>query len=82
MCLAVPMKILRINDNQAQVEIGGTRRLVRLDVADRPPMVGDYVIVHAGYVIHVIDEQRAKETLGYLEEMLSKDAETSERISE
>ena len=82
MCLAVPMKILKIKDNQAQVEIGGTRREVRLDIVDRPPRVGDYVIVHAGYAIHVIDEREAKETLGYFEEMLSKDAETSERISE
>ena len=82
MCLAVPMKILKIKDNQAQVEIGGTRREARLEIVDRPPRVGDYVIVHAGYAIHVIDEREAKETLDYFEEMLSKDAETSERISE
>ena len=82
MCLAVPMKILKIKDNQAQVEIGGTRREARLDIVDRPPRVGDYVIVHAGYALHVIDEQEAKETLGYFEEILAKDAETSERIPE
>lgn len=78
MCLAVPMKILKIKDNQAQVEIGGTRVTACLDIVDRPPRVGDYVIVHAGYAIHVIDEREAKETLGYFEEMLSKDAEISE----
>lgn len=78
MCLAVPMKILKIKDNQAQVEIGGTRLEARLDIVDRPARVGDYVIVHAGYALHVIGEQEAKETLGYFEEILSKNAETSE----
>ena len=78
MCLAVPMKILKIKDHQAQVDIGGTRREIRLDILDRPPRVGDYVIVHAGYAIHTIDEREAKETLGYFEEMLSADAETSQ----
>ena len=77
MCLAVPMKILQIKDHQAEVEIGGTRREARLDIIDRPPRVGEYVIVHAGYAIHVIDEQVAKETLDYFEEILSEDAETS-----
>ena len=80
MCLAVPMKILRIKDNRARVEIGGTRREVRLDIVDRPARVGDYVIVHAGYAIHVIGEREAKETLQYFEEILSQDAETSERV--
>ena len=82
MCLAVPMKILKIEDDRAQVEVGGTRLKARLDIVDRPPRVGDYVIVHAGYAIRLIDEREAKETLGYFEEMLSEDAETSERISD
>ena len=78
MCLAVPMKILTIKDSQAEVEIGGTRREVRLDIVDRQPRVGEYVIVHAGYAIHAIDEREAKETLDYFEEILSEDVEASE----
>ena len=78
MCLAVPMKILQIKDLQALVDIGGTRRQIRLDIVDRPPGVGDYVIVHAGYAIHAIDEREAKETLGYFEEIMSEEAETPE----
>lgn len=78
MCLAVPMRILKMKNNQAQVEIGGTRRMVCLDIVDHPPKVGEYVIVHAGYAIHTIDEREAKETLDYFQEILSEDAETPE----
>ena len=74
------MKIVDITDHNATVEIGGTQRTVRLDIVDGPARVGDYVIVHAGYAIHIIDETEAKKTLTYFEEILSKDAQASERI--
>jgi hydrogenase expression/formation protein HypC len=76
------MKIVDATGNQATVEIGGTQRTVCLDLVDRTARAGDYVIVHAGYAIHVIDEAEAKETLKYFEEILSKDAQASERIPE
>ena len=57
MCLAVPMKVLQIDENVAQVEIGGVKREVRLDLIDRHPEIGDYVIVHAGFAIHMIEEE-------------------------
>ena len=82
MSLSVPMKITCLSNNQAEVEIGGVRRSVRLDLIDRPVCVDNYVIVHAGYAIHVINEAEAKETLKYFEEILTKDAQTSERIPE
>lgn len=81
MCLAVPMRVIKIEDNTAKVEIGGTEKTVRLDIIDQKPEVGEYVIVHAGFAINVIDEQEAQITLGYFEEMLADETETSERIS-
>lgn len=81
MCLAVPMRVIKIEDNTAKVEIGGTEKTVRLDIIDQKPEVGEYLIVHAGFAINVIDEQEAQITLGYFEEMLADEAEISERIS-
>lgn len=78
MCLAVPMKIVEINDNLAKVEVGGTQRTVGLDIVDPKPKIGDYVIVHAGFAINVIDEDEAKITLDYFREMLADESETSE----
>lgn len=78
MCLAVPMKVLQIEENMAQVEIGGVKRDVRLDIIDRCPEIGDYVIVHAGFAIRLIEEKEAKITLDYFKELLSRDPEASE----
>ncbi|OGP50710.1 MAG: hypothetical protein A2Y79_01930 [Deltaproteobacteria bacterium RBG_13_43_22] len=73
MCLAVPMEVKKITDNWAVVEYEGTRREVRLDLVDPKPEVGDYVIIHAGFALHRIDEEEAKENLKYWKEILNKD---------
>jgi len=65
------MEVLEIAGNRAWVSVGGTRRQIRLDIIDERPEVGDYVIVHAGFAIHRIDEEVAKETLEMFKEMLS-----------
>ena len=69
MCLAVPMKVIEINDNTAKVEISGTQRIVGLDILDPKPKIGDYVIVHAGFAISVINEKEAELTLSYFKEL-------------
>ena len=74
MCLGVPMEVLRIAGNRAWVSAGGTKREIRLNIIDERPEVGDYVIVHAGFAIHRIDEEVAKETLEMFKEMLSYEA--------
>jgi hydrogenase expression/formation protein HypC len=71
MCLAVPMQVKIITGNSAVVEYEGTRREVRLDLVDPKPVVGDYVIIHAGFVLHLIDEEEAKESLKPWKEILS-----------
>jgi hydrogenase expression/formation protein HypC len=71
MCLAVPMQIIKIEDNTAFVSADGTGRKIRLDIIDERPEVGDYVIIHAGFALHRIDENTARENLKLLKEMLN-----------
>ena len=63
MCLGIPMQIREIKGNVAKAVLSGTTRLVYLDVLDEEVQAGDYVIVHAGFAIHKIDEKEARETL-------------------
>ena len=68
MCLGIPMQIQEIEGNAAKAVLSGTTRLVYLDVLDEEVQVGDYVIVHAGFAIHKVDEKEAKETLDLFKE--------------
>jgi len=71
MCLAVPAKVLAKKGSFAKVDFGeGTTREVDISLVD--VKVGEYVIVHAGFAIEVMDETEAKETLKLWEELLSK----------
>jgi hydrogenase expression/formation protein HypC len=71
MCIGFPGKIISIDqDNMALIDIGGTRREVSLDIVDEDVTLGDYVICHAGFAIHKVDEELAKEKLDFLKELL------------
>ena len=72
MCLAVPVQVVSIDGNEAKVEIGGVKRQVSIMLTPEAK-VGDYVLLHTGYAINVIDEAEAQETLKILEEMASLD---------
>ncbi|HEU65083.1 MAG TPA: HypC/HybG/HupF family hydrogenase formation chaperone [Chloroflexi bacterium] len=70
MCLAIPVRIVSIDGDEAEAEIAGVRRQV--SIAFTPEArVGDYVLLHTGYAIGVIDEAEAEETLKLLEEIAS-----------
>jgi len=70
MCLAVPVRVVSIEGDEAETEIGVVR--YRASIALTPEvMVGDYVLLHTGYAIGVVDEAEAKETLKLLEEIAS-----------
>ncbi|MDY0273838.1 MAG: HypC/HybG/HupF family hydrogenase formation chaperone [Desulfomicrobium sp.] len=71
MCLAIPMEILRIDGQDAEVQVGGVRQMIRLDVISEDPEVGDYVIVHAGFALNRIDKEEALATLKLFEEGLN-----------
>jgi hydrogenase expression/formation protein HypC len=69
MCLAVPVKITSIEGDQADVDIGGVTR--RVSIALTPEAeVGNYVLLHTGYAINVLNEEEAQETLSLLERMV------------
>ena len=72
MCLAIPGKIVEIDskNQHATVDYGdGTKRRANISLVDVKK--GDYVLVHAGFAIQVLDEKDAKETLDLFREMLS-----------
>ena len=69
MCLAVPMQMLEIKDNgMARVTAMGAERDAALDLTPQA-VVGDYVLVHAGFAIEVVDKQYADETLELIQMM-------------
>ena len=68
MCLAVPAKILSIEGPQARVEFGGVRRTISVQLLPEA-QVGDYVLVHTGFAISIVDPEEAEITLNLLREM-------------
>lgn len=68
MCLAVPMKVIKVDGSNAVVELGGVKKGINMGLLDNVK-VGEYVIVHAGFAIQKVDEKEAKETLELLKEM-------------
>lgn len=78
MCLAVPAKVLELRDNQmALVDLGGTQREISLMVLDGEVAPDQYVLVHVGYAIEVIDEDEARRTLELFEEFQALDERES-----
>jgi|GEM_PF-95667 len=68
MCLAIPARLTAItSDRRATVDILGIERQVALDLTPKAQL-GDYLLVHAGFAIEVINEQCARETLDLLAE--------------
>jgi hydrogenase expression/formation protein HypC len=73
MCLGVPGKVVSIADDpigmtMGRVSFGGITKQVCLAYTP-DAAVGDYVVVHVGFAISVIDEAQAQEVFRYLEEM-------------
>jgi hydrogenase expression/formation protein HypC len=65
MCLAIPSKIVEITGQTAKIDVDGVKRQTSL-LMIQDPKVGDYVIVHAGFALHKIDEAEAIESLRLL----------------
>jgi len=70
MCLAIPAKILSLEGEKAQVDFGkGVLREVNVSLVEAK--LGDYVLVHAGYAIQVVEENEALETLSLWNDVLA-----------
>ncbi|HPD61135.1 MAG TPA: HypC/HybG/HupF family hydrogenase formation chaperone [Thermodesulfobacteriota bacterium] len=68
MCLAVPLQVKAIDGDYAEVEIGGVSRKVSISLTPEVK-VGDYILVHTGYAIGVVDEKEAQETFKLFNEL-------------
>jgi hydrogenase expression/formation protein HypC len=68
MCLAIPALVTSVEGMEAEVEVGGVSR--RASIMLTPEVkAGDYVLLHTGYAITVVDEEEAQETLEMFREM-------------
>jgi hydrogenase expression/formation protein HypC len=68
MCLAVPGRIISVQDDTARVDVNGVMTDVNITLLDEVS-VGDYVIVHAGFAIQRYDRQDAEDTLKLFKEL-------------
>jgi hydrogenase expression/formation protein HypC len=69
MCLAIPGKIVTVKKDKANVDFGESV-LREVNVTLVNAKVGDYVLVHAGYAIQVLDEKEAQETISLWNQIL------------
>ncbi|MDI6744153.1 MAG: HypC/HybG/HupF family hydrogenase formation chaperone [Thermodesulfovibrionales bacterium] len=75
MCLAVPSKIVSVNNLLATVDAYGARMEISLMLLPEEAQIGDYVIVHAGFAIQKVDGEAAQEALKYIRQLLEEDEE-------
>ncbi|MBG6288718.1 MULTISPECIES: HypC/HybG/HupF family hydrogenase formation chaperone [Pseudomonas] len=69
MCLAIPARVVELRDNdQALVDLGGIRKEISLALVNGAQL-GDYVIVHVGYALGLIDPEEAQRTLEMFNEL-------------
>ena len=86
MCLAIPMQVVEIkggsdemlDPNIAVVDADGMRKEIRLDLVDRMPAVGDYLIIHAGFAINCLDAADAETNLALMRELAAAMEESSD----
>jgi hydrogenase expression/formation protein HypC len=71
MCLAIPAEVVHIEDEMAIVKVGEALRKASLMLLPEGAELGDYVIVHAGFALHKVDPEEAKESLRLLRELAS-----------
>ncbi len=69
MCLAIPSRIVEIDDMRATVDVHGARRDVNLMLMPEEVKTGDYVLVHAGFAVQKVDHAAADEALRLIREM-------------
>ena len=81
MCLAIPSKVVKIENNVAVIDVDGVRREASMLLLE-DAKVGDYVIVHAGFAIQKLDEEGALETLRLLKETVQMIEEHHHKIDE
>ena len=84
MCLAIPAKVISIDKetNTATLDTLGVSREASLDLMSEEVKVGDYVLLHIGYVMGKIDDEQAKLSLETYEEIIKAIQEEEQEIQE
>ena len=81
MCLAIPSKVVELKENNiAVVDTLGVRREASLDLLDESVKVGEWVLLHIGFVMSKIDELSAMESLWLYDEILKAMQEEDEAL--
>jgi hydrogenase expression/formation protein HypC len=80
MCLAIPSKIIGIDNFRAMVDVYGARREINLMLMPEEVVIGDFVLVHAGFAIQKVEQDSAHEALKVISAIIE-DVE-KENISE
>ncbi len=78
MCLAIPGKVLSVEDDLASVEVGSVEQEVRLDTIAEEVDEGDYLLVHTGFAIQKLSPEEAEETLSLFDELIEAEKELEE----
>jgi len=73
MCLGVPMKIVSKDGDTVVAEVDGVQKEANVMLLGEEVGVGDYVIVHAGFAISLLDEEYAEETIRLMREIYSEE---------
>lgn len=82
MCLAIPARLVELlPDSQAIVNLGGIRKTISIALVDEV-QVGDYVIVHVGHAIGMIDPEEAERTLALFGELAEFNSAGGDRATE
>lgn len=63
MCLAIPSKVVELDNFRAVVDVYGARREINLMLMPEEVGIGDFVLVHAGFAIQKVDDEAAREAL-------------------
>jgi hydrogenase expression/formation protein HypC len=71
MCLAIPGKIIEIKDRNAQIDYGGVTKSANLRLFENAK-VGDYALVHAGFVIQILEKNDGEELDALIDEVMGK----------
>lgn len=71
MCLAIPAEIVAIDGEMATVKVGEAVRKASLMLLPEAGRIGDYVIVHAGFALHKVDPDEARESIRLLKDLAS-----------
>ena len=85
MCLAIPSRIVSINDMRAVIDVYGARREINLMLMPEEVGIGDYVLVHAGFALQKVEQESAAEALKVISaivEDVGKEIEAEEKIDD